>query len=104
MTTPITGRVGADVDRAAGLLLAAARSGDDALDAGVPLQCLLAADELAAAGAIPTRIRVAADASAVAEAIRTALSLLAALPADVFAEDLISDAAADARDALTFLG
>lgn len=96
--------MGADADQAAGLLTAVGRDADTSVDVGVPLQCLLAADELYAAGAVPTDVaRLADDAGVIEAAIRTALELLAGLPAEVFANDLVADAAAAARAALADL-
>lgn len=108
MRSTIVGALGADVDQAAGLLTAvgriAATSDQTAVDAGVPLRCLLAADGLRAAGAVPVDVaRLVDDPDVIATAIRAALDLLARLPADVFATDLVADAAADARAALAAL-
>lgn len=106
------GALGAGVDEAAGLLIAVGRVADisvdpadpASVDAAVPLRCLLAADGLCAAGAVPADVaQLVADPDALASAISTALGLLAQLPAEVFADDLVADAAADARAALAAL-
>jgi hypothetical protein len=107
--TRTAGALGADADKAAGLLTAVGRlstasSSTTAVDLGVPLRCLLAADGLRAAGALPADVaQLIDDPDAIAAAIRTALDLLAGLPAEVFSRDLVADAAADARAALTTL-
>lgn len=108
MSKTIVGALGTDADQAAGLLTAvgriAATSDQTAVDAGVPLRCLLAADGLRAAGAVPADVaRLADDPDAIATAICAALDLLARLPADVFATDFVAGAAADVRAALAAL-
>jgi hypothetical protein len=103
MTSTPTGALGAAVDQAAGLLAAIGRLTDAPTDHTVLLRCLLAADGLRAAGAIPTDVAPLAAPDAIAGAIHTALGLLAELPADVFATEQVADAAADARSALAAL-
>lgn len=98
------GALGTDADQAAGLLTAVGRSAGTSVDAAVRLRCLLAAEELCAAGAIPGGVvQLADDPDVITTAIRTALALLATLPADIFVADLVADAAADARAALAAL-
>jgi hypothetical protein len=104
MTSSTTGALGAAVDQAAGLLAAIGRLTAARTDQMVRLRCLLAADGLGAAGAIPADVApLGAEPDAIAGAIHTALGLLAELPADVFATEQVADAAADARSALAAL-
>lgn len=104
MTNATVGELGANADQAADLLTAVGRVSDTPVDAAVPLRCLLAAERLCAAGAIPADvIQLVDDRDVIEAAIRTALKLLAGLPADIFANDLVADAAADARAALAAL-
>ena len=92
-----------ELDRACGLLRAAGQRALSATDPSTGLRCLHGAESLFAVGATPPVVELDSG-SDVSAAILEALSLLADLPEELFGEDLVLDACADAHAALGLMG
>ena len=92
-----------ELDRACGLLRAAGQQALSAADPSAGLRCLHGAESLCAVGAVPPVVELCSE-SNVPAAILEALRLLADLPEELFGEDLVLDACADAHAALGLMG
>ena len=85
-----------DLNRAAGLLDAAAAAEAPLANPAISLRCLSVLAHLRAAGAQPDTLTISADRDARAAAIRNALQLLAQLPPALFDTDHVLDAVREA--------
>jgi hypothetical protein len=92
------------INRAAGLLAAAAEAASGERDPTVALHCMCATRLLRRAGAQPDPCAIAPGIEAVAGAIRESLTHLAALPLHRLDNDAILDAIDEARSAYQATG